>query len=158
MQHVSEREINALLPPTYLTLSNDLRSVTIEIMNNTMDFQRHSEYMTNNGMVVFARQIAKELGRPFMPYRHGTLNAWIEVPNLKYLEPVHAPLRLVAKPWQNRWKYEDQNDTPLVEFARKSKYTEYRFNSEEGVKIFESWKERVLSEPDLRAALKLPPK
>jgi hypothetical protein len=127
-------------------------------MNNTMHFQRHSEYMTNNGMVVFARQIAKELGRPFMPYRCGTLNAWIEVPNVTFLQALHAPLRLVAKPQIPRWNVHDKQDIPVVEFTKKSKYTEYRFNGEEGVKIFESWKERALSDPTLRNALRLPSK
>jgi hypothetical protein len=140
-----------MLPETYMKLSDDLRALTLEIMGCTIHEERSSDYMTNSGMSKFAKQIARELKRPYIPYIRLTEYARLEIPNKKYLDVLHAPLRLVAV------KREFATFDMPVRYEALKAYTTYNFRGE-GLTIFHTWLQRTQADPDMRKALKLPPK
>ncbi len=154
------------LPPAYLTLTDDLRALTLEIMNQTIFKAHHSGFMPNNGMINYVRQIAKELKRPFVPYykwKHhstGIVGISIDVPNKQFLAPIHAPLQLISAEGPSRSMiYASQfgNNRPLVTRQSIKSYTSYVFNGDMASKIFEDFLARTQQDPDMRKALKLPP-
>lgn len=154
------------LPPAYLTLTDDLRALTLEITMHTIFKARHSDFMTNNGMIKYARQIAKELKRPFVPYykwKHhttGIVGLSIDVPNKKFLAPIHAPLQLISTSGPNRsliYASQFGDHLPLVTRQSIKSYTSYVFNGGEGIAFFEDFLARTQQDPDMRKALKLPP-
>jgi len=152
MRPIAEQEFSSILPATYLDLSNDLRAITLEILNNTIHYTRSSEFMSNNGMVVFAKRIAKDLGRPYIPRS----DWWIEIPLKKYLDPVHAPLRLVAV--KTSLGAQRLPDVPHIGVRENTLYATYRCYTDEGRQLLQQWFVRTQEDPDMRKALKLPPK
>lgn len=148
--HVTEAEINQLFPDEYLTLTGDIRAVTLEIMNNTIHRQRNSPFMNNSGMVQYAKTICKNLKRPYIPY--GT--TWIDIPKKKFLDPIHAPLKLVAHKLQGGWMADQEHD---VMYTENTVYVGYRFVTETGCAVFRDWFKRTQTDPDMRRALRLPP-
>lgn len=138
------------LPPSYVTLSDQLRDLTHQIINQTIHRQQSSPFMNNNGMIQFAKQICKELKRPYIPYG----NTWIDIPKKKYLNALHAPLKLVAKPLDRGWtpNYNEAH----VQFSENTVYTSYRFYTDEGLDLFRQWLARTKVDPEMRMALRLP--
>lgn len=165
MRPLAEQEFTKILPSKYLDLSNDLRALTLEIMEQTIHKSRWSDFMPNNGMVKFARALAKDLKRPFIPYfrwnHHvrGFAGMSVEIPNKQFLRPISAPLLLASKEMPNKWwprNFEDTN--PVLSHNTIKAYTTFYFKGQEGLELFNNWLSRTQNDPDMRKALKLPPK
>ena len=164
MKTVAEQEVSSILPSKYLDLSNDLRALTLEIMEQTIHKARWSAFMPNNGMTKFARAMAKDLKRPFIPYfkwaraHDGIMGMSVEIPNLHYLSPVRAPLSLVAKEGNAWWSRNFDENSSTISYVKIKSYTTFYFKGQEGIEIFNNWLARTQEDPDMRRALKLPPK
>lgn len=165
MKPVAEQEVSSILPSKYLDLSNDLRALTLEIMEQTIHKARWSDFMPNNGMGKFARALAKDLKRPFIPYfrwhhhNDGFKGMSVEIPNKHYLRPISAPLLLASHEMTNAWwpRNFDENNPVLTHTTIKA-YTTFYFRGQEGLEIFTNWLNRTQEDTDMRRALKLPPK
>jgi len=168
MRPLAEQEFTKILPSKYLDLSNDLRALTLEIMEQTIHKARWSDFMPNNGMAKFARALAKDLKRPFVPYfrwSQGSVQTFmgmtVEIPNAQYLRPITAPLLLITKdmlPGYSNWTRRFQPDAPVVSHHTIKSYTTFYFRGQEGLELFNNWLSRTQNDPDMRKALKLPPK
>lgn len=169
MRPLAEQEFTKILPSKYLDLSNDLRALTLEIMEQTIHKARWSDFMPNNGMAKFARALAKDLKRPFIPYfgwsqgggEHQTFKGMsVEIPNVQYLRPIAAPLLLVSRdiPGNIYWSRRFNDDAPVISHGVIKSYTTFYFRGQEGLEIFNNWLSRTQNDPDMRKALKLPPK
>lgn len=165
MRPEHDAQFNQILPPKYLDLSNDLRALTLEIMEHTIHKARWSDFMPNNGMQKFARALAKDLKRPFIPYfrwhhhTQGFKGMTVEIPNKQFLRPICAPLLLASKEVGNKWwprNFDDSN--PVLSHNIIKSYTTFYFKGQEGLEIFTSWLNRTQEDPDMRRALKLLPK
>lgn len=159
-----DNEAPVMLPTKYLDLTNDIRAITLEIMNNTIFRARYSDFMPNNGMQKFARALAKDLKRPFVPYfrwnhhTRGIVGMSVEIPNVQYLRPITAPLNIVAKDAIAFMSRNFEPDAPVVARQVAKSYNTYYFRGQEGMEIFNNWLARTQEDPDMRRALKLPPK
>lgn len=165
MRPEADQQFTQILPTKYLDLTNDLRAITLEIMNNTIFRGRWSEFMPNNGMTKFARALAKDLKRPFIPYykwnhhTKGYVGMSVEIPNVQYLRPICSPLLLASKAMPNQWWPRNFNeDNPVLTHHTIKAYTTFYFKGQEGFEIFNNWLARTQEDPDMRRALKLPPK
>lgn len=165
MRPTAEQEFTQILPNKYLDLTNDLRALTLEIMEQTIFRARWSEFMPNNGMTKFARALAKDLRRPFIPYFRWSQGSSfkgmsVEIPNVRYLNPIVAPLLLVSKEVAGGmyWSRRFEETAPIVSYASIKSYTTFYFKGAEGLEIFNNWLHRTQNDPDMRGALKLPPK
>lgn len=164
MRPEHDAQFTQILPTKYLDLTNDLRAITLEIMNNTIFRGRWSDFMPNNGMIKFARALAKDLKRPFVPYYRwshhtkGFVGMSVEIPNVQYLRPVNAPLNIVAKDAIAYMSRNFEADAPTIARQVAKSYNTYYFKGQEGLEIFNNWLARTQEDPDMRKALKLPPK
>lgn len=164
MRPEHDAQFTQILPTKYLDLTNDLRAITLEIMNNTIFKGRWSGFMPNNGMIKFARALAKDLKRPFVPYYRwnhhtkGFVGMSVEIPNVNYLRPLRSPLDLVAKDALGYMQRNFDESAPTVSRQIIKSYNTYYFKGQEGLEIFNHWFARTQEDPDMRRALKLPPK
>lgn len=163
MRPIAEQEFTTILPTKYLDLTDALRATTQEILEHTIHMARWSEFMPNGGMKKFARALAKDLKRPYVPYfkwHHHTLGykgMSVEIPNKQFLSPIVAPLLLVSKTAPNVYvsrRFED--DQPIISHAEIKAYTTFYFRGSEGTEIFNNWLSRCREDTDMRRALKLP--
>lgn len=167
MRPEQDAQFNQILPSKYLDLTNDLRAITLEIMENTIHKARWSDFMPNNGMQKFARALAKDLKRPYIPYFRwsagGSSNIFkgmsVEIPNVQFLRPITASLLLVSKETtESYWSHRLSDSAPVVSHSSIKAHTTYYFRGQEGLEIFNHWLARTQEDPDMRRALKLLPK
>ena len=165
MRPEHDAQFTQILPTKYLDLTNNLRAITLEIMNNTLFKARWSEFMPNNGMTKFARALAKDLKRPFIPYYRwnhhtkGYVGMSVEIPNVQYLRPLRASLLLASKEMPNQyWARNFDENNPVLTHNTIKAYTTFYFKGQEGLEIFTQWFNRTQEDPDMRRALKLLPK